>query len=247
LYGGPGTGIGPALRKARQTRGKSVEQASRDTHIRPEYLQALEREAFGSIRGDVYVRGFLRSYSSYLGLNPDKVVSAYVRAMGGAVEDVPEPPPVRPTQQQSLRKVLHRRGNWALAVAIAIVALAVAGAVGLLTRGGAVPAPSGGLPASPNGAAVRAAPTVTTEIHAIAPVGLTVVVDGQPAFTGTMHKGGTRSFEGADLIKIELSTGKAAQLVVNGQPLGAPGKSGHPYQAAFQPQDFRRQASANGG
>src|SRR5204863_1478968 len=94
LYGGPGTGIGPALRKARQTRGKTIEEASRDTRIRPEYLQALEREAFGSLRGDVYVRGFLRSYSSYLGLNPDKVVSVYVRSMGKAVDDVPEPPPV---------------------------------------------------------------------------------------------------------------------------------------------------------
>src|SRR5438105_13316293 len=118
-YGGPGTGIGPALRKARQTRGKSIEEASRDTHIRAEYLHALEREAFGSLRGDVYIRGFLRSYSSYLGLNPDKVVSAYVQAMGGAVEDVPEPPPVKPLQHPSLRKVLHRRGNWALAVGVA--------------------------------------------------------------------------------------------------------------------------------
>src|SRR5438128_8822497 len=92
LYGGPGTGIGPALRKARQSRGKSIEEASRDTRIRSEYLQALEREAFGSLRGDVYVRGFLRSYSSYLGLNADKVVGVYVRSMGKDVADIPEPP-----------------------------------------------------------------------------------------------------------------------------------------------------------
>src|SRR5437588_12589778 len=130
LYGGPGTGIGPALRKARQTRGKSIEEASRDTRIRSEYLQALEREAFGSLRGDVYVRGFLRSYSSYLGLNPDKVVSVYVRAMGKNVADVPEPPPLQPLRQATLHKVLHRRGNWKLAVAIAIVGLAAAGALG---------------------------------------------------------------------------------------------------------------------
>ena len=28
MYGGPGTGIGPALRKARQSRGKSIEEAA---------------------------------------------------------------------------------------------------------------------------------------------------------------------------------------------------------------------------
>ena len=89
MYGGPGTGIGPALRKARQTRGKSIEEASRDTHIRAEYLHALEREAFGSMRGDVYVRGFLRSYSTYLGLDSDKVLTVYSRRFG--VPDVTQP------------------------------------------------------------------------------------------------------------------------------------------------------------
>jgi cytoskeleton protein RodZ len=246
LYGGPGTGIGQALRKARQTRGKSIQEASRDTHIRTEYLQALEREAFGSIRGDVYVRGFLRSYSTYLGLNPDKVVGVYVRAMGGSVTDVPEPLPVKPTQQQTLRKVLHRRGNWALAVAIAVVALGAAGAIGVLTRGGAAPVPAVTTPLATSGAA--AVPfTVSTDIRAIHPVAVKVIVDGQPAFSGTMHQGGTRSFEGADVIKVSLGAGKSAELTVNGQPLGRPGVPGHPYTASFGPKDFRRDATSGNG
>ena len=72
-----GIGIGPALRKARLLRGKSLEEASRETRIRAEYLQALERESFDRMLGDVYVRGMLRSYSSYLGLDPTKVVTVY--------------------------------------------------------------------------------------------------------------------------------------------------------------------------
>src|SRR2546429_6493907 len=52
------TGIGPALRKARLTRGKSIEEASRETRIRAEYLQALERETFESMLGAVYVTCF---------------------------------------------------------------------------------------------------------------------------------------------------------------------------------------------
>ena len=249
MYGGPGTGIGPALRKARQARGMSIEEASRDTHIRQEYLQALEREAFGSLRGDVYVRGFLRSYSSYLGLNPDKVVGVYVQAMGGSVEDVPEPPPVRPTQQQTLRKVLYRRGNWALAGAIAIVALVVAGAIGVLSQGGSVPAPAATLPSSTDVSALPLDASVTAEIHAVDNVDLNVIVDGQPVFTGTLEKGATRTFTGADLIKVTLATGKVAQLVVNGQALGTPGKHDHPFTASFGPQDFRTQesSSASGG
>src|SRR5207245_11307959 len=48
-----GTGIGPALRRARLLRGKSIEEASRETRIRAEYLQALERETFDAVLGDV--------------------------------------------------------------------------------------------------------------------------------------------------------------------------------------------------
>jgi hypothetical protein len=247
VYGGPGTGIGPALRKARQTRGKSIEEASRDTHIRAEYLQALEREAFESLRGDVYVRGFLRSYSSYLGLSADKVVSVYVRAMGRPVDDVPEPPPVQAIRQPTLHKLLYRRGNWALALTVALIGLALAGAIGLLTRSGSAPPPAS-LPTSPGIAAVTtAAQTVTAEIRAVKPVHVVVVVDGQQQFTGTMVQGHTRSFEGADLIRVDLGVGKAAELTVNGQPLGTPGAANHPYTASFGPRDFRREATSGSG
>jgi cytoskeleton protein RodZ len=237
LYGGPGTGIGPALRKARETRGKSIEEASRDTRIRPDYLRALEREAFQTLRGDVYVRGFLRSYSSYLGLNPDKVVSVYVRASGGQVDDVPEPPPVQPLRQATLHKVLHRRGNWALAVGIALVGLAVAGAFGLLSRNGSAPptAVSPGATAPP----VAASPTVTLVMTGLRPVHAEVIVDGRHAFSGPLDQGQTKSLEGADVIRIELSEGKAAELVVNGRRIGAPGSPNEPYSASFNAQDFR--------
>ena len=46
------TGIGPALRRARLVRGKSIGEASRETRIRAEYLQALERERFDNLLGD---------------------------------------------------------------------------------------------------------------------------------------------------------------------------------------------------
>jgi len=242
LYGGPGTGIGPALRKARQTRGKSIEEASRDTRIRTEYLQALEREAFGSLRGDVYVRGFLRSYSSYLGLNPDKVVSVYVRAMGKSVADVPEPPPVQPLRQATLHKILHRRGNWKLAVALAVVGLAIAGSVGLLARGASAPAPAAP-PGSP--AAAISTSTVTLDIASVVrPVHATVYVDGHQAFAGRIAKGGSKFFAGTTLIRVRLDRGGVAKLTVNGTNIGMPGNPNGAYGAPFQPGDFR--SSGNG-
>ena len=237
MYGGPGTGIGPALRKARQSRGKSIEEASRDTRIRGEYLQALEREAFGSLRGDVYVRGFLRSYSSYLGLNPDKVVSVYVRSMGKDVADVPEPPPVQPLKHASLHKMLYRRGNWKLAVAFAVVVLGAAGAVGLLSRSASTPTPAG-QPRSP-AAALATPPGVTLVITPSRPVKALVSVDGVPRFDGTLRKGVARTFKGTNLIRLRLEKGGLADLTVNGTDIGAPGTPKAPYTAPFEPETLR--------
>jgi len=236
VYGGPGTGIGPALRKARQSRGKSIEEASRDTRIRGEYLQALEREAFGSLRGDVYVRGFLRSYSSYLGLNPDKVVSVYVRSTGRDVADVPEPPPLKPLKQAGLHKVLHRKGNWKLAVALAVVVIAVAGAVGLLSRGATAPSPAGP-PGSPGGALTT--PKVTLVATPTKPVKAVVLVDGVEQFSGVLKKGVAHTFTGTNLIRLHLEKGGLTDLVVNGEDIGRPGTTAGPYSAPFQPGTFR--------
>jgi len=82
------TGIGPALRRARLLRSKSIEEASRETRIRAEYLQAMERERFDDLLGDVYVRGFLRTYASYLGLDAEKVVAIYAGSSVAAAPTV---------------------------------------------------------------------------------------------------------------------------------------------------------------
>jgi cytoskeleton protein RodZ len=67
--------IGPRLRAAREARNLSVEQAADDTRIALRFLQALEREEFDALPAPVYVRGFLRSYANYLGLEPQSLLS----------------------------------------------------------------------------------------------------------------------------------------------------------------------------
>ena len=45
---------------------------------------------------------------------------------------------------------------------------------------------------------------------------------------------------GADVIRLQLDKGHAANLMVNGKALGAPGDPKQPYPASFNPQDFRK-------
>ena len=65
------------LRSARESRGLDRARIERDTRIRERYLSALERGAYDELPGDVYARGFLRTYAKYLGLDPDAMVALY--------------------------------------------------------------------------------------------------------------------------------------------------------------------------
>lgn len=69
--------LGSTLRRAREARGLTLEDAERDTRISRRYLQALENEEFDVIPAPVYARGFLRSYSQYLGLDPQKMLMLF--------------------------------------------------------------------------------------------------------------------------------------------------------------------------
>ncbi|MGZ8475889.1 MAG: helix-turn-helix domain-containing protein [Candidatus Limnocylindria bacterium] len=65
------------LRSARESRGLDRARIERDTRIRERYLSALERGAYDELPGDVYARGFLRTYATYLGLDPDAMTALY--------------------------------------------------------------------------------------------------------------------------------------------------------------------------
>src|SRR3954467_4773240 len=72
-------GVGAALRRAREIRGITLDEAARDTKLRPEQLEALEGESFEDLGDAVYARAMLRTYSQYLGLKPDRVLSVYTK------------------------------------------------------------------------------------------------------------------------------------------------------------------------
>jgi hypothetical protein len=69
--------LGNTLSRARRARAITLEDAERDTHVSKRYLQALENEDFSVFPAPVYARGFLRTYSRYLGLNPEELIRVF--------------------------------------------------------------------------------------------------------------------------------------------------------------------------
>ena len=85
--------IGNSLREARLRQGLEFPEIEQATKIRGKYLRALEEEQFEVLPAQTYVKGFLRSYADYLGLDGqlyvDEFNSRYVR---GELEEEEEQP-----------------------------------------------------------------------------------------------------------------------------------------------------------
>jgi cytoskeletal protein RodZ len=79
--------IGATLREARERRQLTWEQVEAETKIRAKYLRALEEEEFDSLPSGTYVRGFLRAYASYLGLDGRLFVDEYASRFGTRHDD----------------------------------------------------------------------------------------------------------------------------------------------------------------
>jgi cytoskeleton protein RodZ len=69
--------VGQLLQEARQQKGVSLEQVEEATRIRQRFLKALEEENYTALPAEAYVKGFLRNYALYLGLDPEEVLALY--------------------------------------------------------------------------------------------------------------------------------------------------------------------------
>jgi cytoskeletal protein RodZ len=69
--------LGEKLRTARNEKGLTPSQVSRETNITIRYIEALETENFSVFPAEPYVIGFLKNYSAFLDLDVQKMVSLY--------------------------------------------------------------------------------------------------------------------------------------------------------------------------
>jgi len=75
--GGPSSGPGSVLQKARQDLRLAPEDVAQILHLSSKQIVALEQDDYKNLPGPTYVRGYLRSYAQLLGLSPEKIVESY--------------------------------------------------------------------------------------------------------------------------------------------------------------------------
>jgi cytoskeleton protein RodZ len=74
---GAGHAVGRLLRDQREARGLSITDIEKRLRIRRNYIEALEQGRFDQLPGAAYIPAFLRAYSQHVGLDPQKVLTAY--------------------------------------------------------------------------------------------------------------------------------------------------------------------------
>lgn len=214
--------IGTSLREARLRQGLDFPELEQGTKIRAKYLRALEDEQFDVLPAQTYVKGFLRSYAEYLGLDGQLYVDEYnSRFVVGEEDHQPRPrrsaPQPRGVQVQS-RVVLLTLLGIAAVTALVIVAW---------TRGEPQKVPPVGL-----GSTLQARTTQTPVQHTVPANTVRLIVrakrgpcwlsvhrgsaTGSILYQGTLEQGQDQIFR-ARRLWITLDRPENLQMILNGR------------------------------
>jgi cytoskeletal protein RodZ len=71
--------VGDLLQRARAEKKLTLEEVEKRTRIRSKYLEAIEQNKWTIFPSKVYISGIIRSYASFLGMDPNKAIAYFRR------------------------------------------------------------------------------------------------------------------------------------------------------------------------
>ncbi len=81
--------VGTILKEARLAKGLSIADAEQATSVRARYLEAVENDEYEKTPGEVFLKGIIRNYGNYLGLDGLELVKLYkANHQGVAAENI---------------------------------------------------------------------------------------------------------------------------------------------------------------
>jgi cytoskeleton protein RodZ len=233
--------IGATLREARMRARIDVSEIEASTKIRAKYLRALENEEWDLLPGPTFVKSFLRTYATALGLDGKALVEEY-RLHFEHPSEPPEPIVARPRKVPRVpRGSGPSRGYMALVGIVGIVIVLLV--VGLLSGGGKSGptgassaktdttakhrAAHGGRNGARGGTGAKAASTVSLELRATGTVYVCLIGEGgRKLVAGQTLEAGARTptFQAK---RFELTLGNnAVALTIDGTPRAVPASAG---------------------
>lgn len=131
--------IGHFLKKARESRRMSLAEVSRVTRIPVNALESLESDHFDDLPGEVFVKGFLKSYAQAVRIGPEDVVARYTSSRRHAyVTPLPVSSPI--AGGVAGQEGRGRRFGVAIAFVLLLILFTLAISIVLKPRGHDMPA-----------------------------------------------------------------------------------------------------------
>jgi cytoskeleton protein RodZ len=239
--------LGERFRAAREARGMSLSDVAEQIRIRSLYLAAIEEEKWGAIGAPVYVRGFLRTYARFLGLDPEEAVAAFNRTQPAPAQPAPlerDEPGARRAAAPWATSVLLWTAGIVAVLLIAFVTFSeltmprrAAVQVAQASASPSAPTPAGSASPGPS-AAPSSAPAAAQDgprslaLVLSAPSWLRVTVDGSVSMEGTFPAGTSKTFHGKNAL-VRIGNAGGVEVYVDGKDLGKLGKSGDVVEHAF--------------
>lgn len=228
--------VGAILRATREERGLSVKDVEAATSIRALYINAIEDGNFSVIPGEVYVKGFIRNYANYLGMDGQSMVNMYRESQQATLPEISETEPVQSSRPNNSVGVPSKR--------------LIIGLIAVLVAGGSLWLFSGTTKDTNNPPLAQTTPTQPLTPPQVAQTPITqpnppkpnkpvvvtakftdecwalITVDGKEVFEGIAKSGDTFTWEGDQAIIVKLGNAGAAELTFNGQSVGTQGGKG---------------------
>lgn len=258
-------GLGLWLRRARESRQLTLEQARRELHIHLRYLQALEVGDYTALPGEIQARGFLRNYARFLGLPVEEALARYAAEIKGHPLQLPahsekgRPPTMDrptvfappPTENEVAQTATDIHGGilQLLVGAMLFFALLTLGSFLYLQFAGPKSEPVVTPTVTPVQTPATAEPGATAETSNFEPAGGTVTIrlepsahawvrlaaDGEIVFQGIATPEQKLQAVAAERCLVEAGDGSAFHLYVNGVDWGLLGNEGQTARRAWSP------------
>jgi cytoskeletal protein RodZ len=231
-------GLGERFRAAREERGLTLSEVGEQLRIRSVYLAAIEEENWKAIGAPVYIRGFLRTYARFLGLDPEEAVGEFNAATGaapssGAAQSSPATP-----GQRSIAPLLWIAGVVAIVLIGFVIYVYVSPPRAAVTTAqqSAAPASPTALPSA--GATPHPSPqpqpllTRTLAVRITSASWLRVTIDGSVSMEGTFPRGWSKVFHGKSAV-VRAGNAAGVDLTIDGKSVGKLGGDGDVVEKSF--------------
>ncbi len=221
--------VGKYLQDARVARGIDLREAAQQTRISPRYLKALEAEDFSKLPGEVFVKGFLKSYGKFLQLPESEIMERYAQIQQKNTSAVPPTPAVPVDTTAAVEEVQHAPSKfplepilWAAGIVVILVLFLFSA---FPRRQHVKEAHEGSLTSAGSGEPSSfPVPTSTPEklylkVVALEDTWLLIRTDTSPEKKAMLNKGESLIWSADERFLLSYGSAGALKLVLNGKEL----------------------------